>query len=78
VPAIVSACAGVAEHYPPELGELLIGDPNDSAELAAKLLAWRRNLERIRSAIVPLSAALRSHTWDAMAEQIAACAREQS
>jgi glycosyltransferase involved in cell wall biosynthesis len=78
VPAIVSACAGVAEHYPPELGELLISDPNDSAELAAKLLAWRRNLERIRSAIVPLSAALRSHTWDAMAEQIAACAREQS
>jgi glycosyltransferase involved in cell wall biosynthesis len=78
VPAIVSASAGVAEHYPPELGELLIADPNDPAELSATLLAWRRDLERIRSAVVPLSAALRSRTWDAMAEQIAACAREQS
>ena len=77
VPAIVSASAGVAEHYPPELGELLIADPNDPAELSATLLAWRRDLERIRSAVVPLSAALRSRTWDAMAEQIAACAREQ-
>ncbi len=77
VPAMVSASAGVAEHYPPELGELLIADPNDPAELGATLLAWRRNLERIRSAVVPLSAALRGYTWDAMAEQVAACAREQ-
>jgi glycosyltransferase involved in cell wall biosynthesis len=78
VPAIVSASAGVAEQYPPELGELLIADPNDPAELGAKLLAWRRDLERIRSAVLPLSAVLRGHTWDAMAEQIAACAREQA
>jgi glycosyltransferase involved in cell wall biosynthesis len=78
VPAIVSASAGVAEHYPPELAELLIADPNDPAELGAKLVAWRREMERVRSAVVPLSAALRSRTWDAMAEQIAACAREQA
>jgi hypothetical protein len=78
VPAIVSASAGVAEHYPPELAELLIADPNDPAELSAKLLAWRREMEQVRSAVVPLSAALRSRTWDAMAEQIAACAREQA
>ena len=38
VPAIVSASAGVAEHYPPELGGLLIADPNDPAELRGKLL----------------------------------------
>jgi len=78
VPAIVSASAGVAEHYPPELGDLLIADPNNAAELRAKLLAWRRDLERVRSAVVPLSAALRSRTWDDMAEQIAGCAREQA
>jgi glycosyltransferase involved in cell wall biosynthesis len=71
VPAFVSASAGVAEHYPSELGELLIADPNDSEELRAKLLAWRGGMERLRSAIQPLSAALRSHTWDAMAEEIA-------
>ena len=74
VPAIVSASAGVAEHYPPELGELLVADPADPAELRTKLLGWRRDLERCRSAIVPLSAALRGHTWDRMAEEIAECA----
>jgi glycosyltransferase involved in cell wall biosynthesis len=71
VPAIVSASAGIAEHYPPELAELLIADPNDSEELRAKLLAWRSDIERFRSAIGPLSAALRGRTWDAMAGEIA-------
>src|SRR5205823_11373166 len=66
VPALVSAGAGVAEHYPTDLGDLLIADPNDPGELRGKLLAWRRDPERLRSAITPLSAALRSHTWDAM------------
>jgi glycosyltransferase involved in cell wall biosynthesis len=76
VPAIVSASAGVAEQYPPELAGLLIADPDDPAELRAKLLAWRHDMEHFRAAVAPLSAMLRSHTWDAMAEQIAACALE--
>ena len=76
VPAIVSASAGVAEHYPSDLANLLIVDPNDAAELGAKLLAWRRDHERLRTAIVPLSAALRSHTWDAMAAEVAECAEQ--
>jgi glycosyltransferase involved in cell wall biosynthesis len=71
VPALVTASAGVAEHYPPELGELLIADPDNPQELHAKLLAWRRDMERFRSAIQPLSATLRGRTWDAMAGQIA-------
>jgi glycosyltransferase involved in cell wall biosynthesis len=78
VPALVSASAGVAEHYPPELASLLITDPNDSRELASKLRAWRRDLEQVRSAIAPLSAALRGRTWDAMAAQIAECALPQA
>ena len=78
MPAIVSASAGVAEQYPPELGELLIADPNDPEELRAKLLAWRREMERFRSAIQPLSAALRGHTWDAMAGEIAEVVRQCS
>jgi glycosyltransferase involved in cell wall biosynthesis len=78
VPAIVSASAGVAEEYPPELGELLIADPNDPGELAAKLLAWRRDMERFRSAIQPLSDRLRRHTWDAMAGEIAECVLQAS
>jgi glycosyltransferase involved in cell wall biosynthesis len=78
VPAIVSASAGVSEQYPPELAELLIADPNDPAELAAKLQSWRRDMERWRSAIAPLSAALRSRTWDTMAAQIEECVRHES
>jgi glycosyltransferase involved in cell wall biosynthesis len=78
VPAIVSASAGVAEHYPPELAELLVADPDDPTELRTRLLKWRGDLERFRSAVVPLSESLRSHTWDAMAGQIAACALEQA
>jgi glycosyltransferase involved in cell wall biosynthesis len=75
VPAFVTASAGVAEHYPAELGDLLINDPNDVGELSAKLLAWRRDMDRVRGAIVPLSAALRGHTWDAMAAEIEGCAQ---
>ena len=78
VPAIVSASAGVAEHYAPSLAGLLVADPNDPRELAAKLLSWRRDMEGLRAAVVPLSSALRSHTWDAMAEEIATCALEQA
>jgi glycosyltransferase involved in cell wall biosynthesis len=74
VPAIVSASAGVAEHYPQELGELLIANPDDPAELASRLQTWRLDLERFKSAVVPLSCALRNRTWDAMAAEIAACA----
>jgi glycosyltransferase involved in cell wall biosynthesis len=72
VPAIVSASAGVAERYGPELCELLLHDPDDAAELAERLLLWRRHLERFKAAVVPFSARLRAHTWDAMAAQIAA------
>jgi glycosyltransferase involved in cell wall biosynthesis len=73
VPALVTASAGVAEQYPPELAGLLIDNPDDASELHSKLSAWRRDLERVQSSVVPLSDALRSHTWDAMAAQIADC-----
>ena len=76
--AIVSASAGVAEHYAPALAGLLVADPNDPRELGAKLLSWRRDMAGLRAAVAPLSAALRSHTWGAMAEEIAACALEQA
>jgi glycosyltransferase involved in cell wall biosynthesis len=73
VVALVTASAGVAELYPPELGELLIQNPDDANELAERLLVWRRNHERLRAAVAPLSARLLSRTWDAMAEQIVDC-----
>jgi glycosyltransferase involved in cell wall biosynthesis len=70
VPALVSAQAGVAERYPPELHDLLIPDPEDAADLADRLRHWRNNLGRIAADVLSLSNSLRSHTWDRMAEQI--------
>jgi glycosyltransferase involved in cell wall biosynthesis len=71
VPALVSASAGVAEEYPPDLGELLIQDPDNPGELRHRLWAWGRDIDRLRERTQPLSERLRRHTWDAMAGQIA-------
>jgi glycosyltransferase involved in cell wall biosynthesis len=70
LPALVSAQAGVAERYPPELHDLLIPDPEDSAALADRLIHWRNNVGRIRDQVIPFSNSLRSNTWDHMAERI--------
>jgi glycosyltransferase involved in cell wall biosynthesis len=71
VPALVSASAGVAEHYPPDLAELLIQDPDNPDELVQRLRAWRCDQARFRRLVEPLSAALRGRSWDAMAAEIA-------
>ena len=73
VPALVSASAGVAEHYPATLSDLLIQNPDSAPELTAALSAWRPCLERVRSLVAPLAATLRSRTWDTMARQLVEC-----
>ena len=70
LPALVSADAGVAERYPVELAELLIADPDSPVELAERLRAWRRDMERIQAMVVPFSHALRERTWEDMAGQL--------
>jgi glycosyltransferase involved in cell wall biosynthesis len=70
IPSIVSKSAGVAERYPRGLHDLLLENPDDPEALAAQLRHWRANLERLREAVVPLSATLRSWTWDRMASAI--------
>ncbi|HEX5870562.1 MAG TPA: glycosyltransferase [Longimicrobium sp.] len=67
LPAIVSADAGVAERIPPSMHGLLVGDPDDAAELAARLRTWRGAIDIHRDAALSLSAELRSRTWDDMA-----------
>lgn len=64
LPAVVSASAGVAERYPPELAELLLPNPDDATDLAARLRRWRDTSFRER--VRPLSERLRAHTWDDM------------
>ena len=70
LPAIVTACAGVAERYPADLRHCLLLNPDDAGELAERLRYWRLNLAQLREAVLPLSSALRSRTWDAMASEI--------
>lgn len=70
IPALVSGSAGVAEHYPSSLGELLIGDPESTEELIDRLRQWRLNLESIRDRVANLAERLREHTWDHMSSQI--------
>jgi glycosyltransferase involved in cell wall biosynthesis len=70
VPAIVSASAGVAEMYPERLAELLLRDTNDASELVARLIAWRRDIDRFRQDVAAFSARLLSRSWDDMAAEI--------
>jgi glycosyltransferase involved in cell wall biosynthesis len=78
VPAIVSASAGVAERFSPELDGLLLRDPDSAAELAECLSQWRSRPEHWRTAIEPISDRLRARTWDAMAAEIASAAEASS
>lgn len=67
LPAVVSGEAGVAERIPRTLSRLLIADPDDAAEVALRLRAWRADLASHRAAALALSADLRTRTWDDMA-----------
>ncbi len=70
VPAIVAESAGVAEMYPDSLSDLLLKDVDDLSGLVARLIAWRRDLDRLRGEVAALSARLLSRSWDDMAAEI--------
>ena len=70
LPALVSADAGVAERIPPSLHALLIPDPEDADDLAARLRVWRGSLEAHRADALALSGELRAWSWDDMARRI--------
>ena len=70
LPAIVSAVAGVAERYPPDMAELILPDPENARDLADRLKHWRANLDSFRQRIRPLADELRSRTWADMARDI--------
>jgi glycosyltransferase involved in cell wall biosynthesis len=72
LPALVSRSAGVAERYPAELEDLLIPDPDDASDLAARLARWRARAGRDAVAVATLAERLRTYTWDHMAEQFVA------
>ncbi len=70
LPAFVTAAAGVAERYPPELADLLLPSPDDAADLAARLARWRNDPAAWAARVTPLSACLREWTWDDMRRTI--------
>jgi glycosyltransferase involved in cell wall biosynthesis len=70
LPALVSATAGVAERYPPELQELLIPDVEDVEDLVIRLQKWRQATEYYRRLVISLTNELRKYTWDDMAKDI--------
>jgi glycosyltransferase involved in cell wall biosynthesis len=74
LPAIVSAGAGVAERYPEALRPLLLPDPDDAADLAARIAAWRAGSGPVREAVADLGRALRGRGWDRCAAEIVALA----
>jgi glycosyltransferase involved in cell wall biosynthesis len=74
LPAIVSAGAGVAERYPESLRDLLLPDPDDAADLAARLLRWRSSALDCRAAVEALGRELRGRDWDHCAAEIVALA----
>lgn len=70
VPALVSRTAGVADLYPADLSEMLLPDPSDGADLAARLLRWRENVELWKRRFAPFAARLRRRTWADMSAEI--------
>ena len=76
VPALVSACAGVAEEYPPELAEMVLPNPEDAEGLANRLRNWRANVAAWKDRFRPLSERLRARSWDDIAREIVAAVEE--
>ena len=72
LPAIVSADAGVAERYSPQLQDLLLPNPDNVIDLVARLQKWRSHQEDYQKLVLSLSQELRNYTWDDMAKNILA------
>lgn len=70
LPAFVTRTAGVAETYPPALADLLLRDPDDARDLAARLARWRASMAAYREMVAEFSKELRAHTWAKMSSQI--------
>jgi glycosyltransferase involved in cell wall biosynthesis len=70
LPALVSATAGIAERYPSHLSDLLLPDPEDATDLAARLSHWRKTPDEYCKLVNTFSEQLRAYTWDDMAQSI--------
>jgi glycosyltransferase involved in cell wall biosynthesis len=74
VPAMVSAKAGVAEVYPPELRSYLLSHPQDHQQLAQMLRRWSGEIGKARAEFTGFSEQLRQRSWRQMADEFIALA----
>jgi glycosyltransferase involved in cell wall biosynthesis len=74
VPALVSRRAGVAERYPEALNEMLLPDPEDASDIAARLLRWRRSMRGWREEFAAFAAELGRRSWSDVAADLVALA----
>jgi glycosyltransferase involved in cell wall biosynthesis len=72
LPVFVTGTAGVAERYPAALQDLLMSLYEDPESLAKRLRSWRMRMPTFRERVKPLSDRLRSHSWNDMAQLVAA------
>jgi len=70
LPAFVSSCAGVAERYPTDLTDLVLGDPPNVTELVSRLRKWRAGMAAYRARVARFGDRLRQRTWADMAAEI--------
>jgi glycosyltransferase involved in cell wall biosynthesis len=77
VPALVSRRAGVAERYPEALSEMLLPDPEDAADLAARLRRWRRSMHVCKEEFGAFAAELSRRGWSDVAADIVALAEDE-
>lgn len=70
LPALVTRNAGVAEHYPPELTNLLLDDPPHVDDLVARLRTWRQSMNDGKKKMEHFSQSLRQRTWADMSRDI--------
>jgi glycosyltransferase involved in cell wall biosynthesis len=75
VPALVSACAGIAERYPDDLKPMLLPDPEDRRDLAERLRAWRNQPDHWRRRFEPFTGLLAGWTWRDMAKRFVEATR---
>jgi glycosyltransferase involved in cell wall biosynthesis len=74
VPAMVSRSAGVAERYPEALSEMLLPDPEDASDIAARLRRWRRSMHVLKEDFRTFAAELSRRSWSDVAADIVALA----
>jgi glycosyltransferase involved in cell wall biosynthesis len=76
IPSIVSAKAGVAERYGPDIASLLLQDPEDVDGLVKTLWQWRSHLDSLKKGFERLGEELRAYGWREMSNRIMSIALE--